>query len=258
MIFLLSFTIPAFLPYQQYYVGDPHCTPSSSDVFYKLNLHGNITYHGESELFPGTYKASMHWVGATIYVNGNGYYKNVINTLNSCCPNVEWSPDKWITVSAGDCTPVSTNADNICNLVSGATDYFTYQWTDSLHYVTSRDDFNSIQGYANPVDYGYVRDKIEESGNNNPEDCNLALWADCGTMITDAETNCGSCGQSVDPTDPDRSNLECEGCLFRELNPDGTWDPNSMTNNWHKCCPCIVHYAENEENIWLKHSVKNC
>lgn len=158
--------------------------------------------------------------------------------------------------SKGDCKPVSTNADNVCNLVSGATDYFTYKWTDDkLHYITSMDDFNSIQGWANPVQPGYLRELIEESGNNNPEDCDLALWNQCGEMITAAEVNCQSCGSS---DASDRSNLECEGCLFRELNPDGTWDPASSTNNWHTCCPCVAHYAENVEKVWLKHSVKNC
>jgi len=239
-----------------YYVGDPHCIPNASDVFYKLNLHGNISYHGESEIFPGTYKAKMHWVGATIYINGAGYYNNLVHTLNACCPTVAWKADTWITVNEGDCKPVSTNADNVCNLVSGATDYFTYKWTDDkLHYITSMDDFNSIQGWANPVQPGYLRELIEESGNNNPEDCDLALWNQCGEMITAAEVNCQSCGSS---DASDRSNLECEGCLFRELNPDGTWDPASSTNNWHTCCPCVAHYAENVEKVWLKHSVKNC
>lgn len=239
-----------------YYVGDPHCVPNASDVFYKLNLHGNITYHGENENFPGTYKAQMQWVGATIFINGNGYYKNIVNTLNACCPNVAWKTDTWMSVQEGDCTPVSTNADNVCNLVSGATDYFNYKWTDdNMHYITSRDDFNPIQGWANPVDPGYLRERIEESGNNNAEDCDLPLWNKCGDMITTAEVNCQSCGSS---DASERSNLECEGCLFRELNPDGTWDPASSTNNWHTCCPCVAHYAETVEKVWLKHSVKNC
>lgn len=238
-----------------YYVGDAHCIPNASDVYYKLNLHGNITYHGENEVVPNTYKASMHWVGATIYVNKGGQYQYIIDVLKSCCPTVAWASDEWISIADGDCKPVSTNADNVCNLVSGATDYFNYAWVDPLHYVTSQDDFNSVAGYSNKIDYSYTREKIEESGNNNPEDCKLPLWADCETGIIQAEKNCGSCGASVNST---FSNLECEGCLFRELNPDGTWDPNSMDNNWHKCCPCVAHYADNVDNNWLRHSVAHC
>jgi hypothetical protein len=88
----------------------------------------------------------MHWVGATIFINKGGQYNYMTSVLSKCCPTVNWVADEWITVKEGDCKPVSTNADNVCNLVSGATDYFNYQWSDSLHYVTSQDDFNAVRG----------------------------------------------------------------------------------------------------------------
>ena len=122
--------------------------------------------------------------------------------------------------------------------MSGSTDYFNYKWIDDMHYVTSRDDFEKLSGWNNPIDENYLREKIEQSGNQNPEDCTTLLWNECGKAIQQAETNCKSCGEDGGGD----SNLECEGCLFRELNPmegPNRWDPRSQTNRWHKCCPCV-------------------
>ena len=43
------------------------------------------------------------------------------------------------------------------------------RWNDDMHYVTSRDDFEKLSGWNNPIDSGYLREKIEQSGNNNAE-----------------------------------------------------------------------------------------
>ena len=32
-----------------YYVNDSECTPINSDIYYKLNLHGVVKYHGQSD-----------------------------------------------------------------------------------------------------------------------------------------------------------------------------------------------------------------
>lgn len=241
-----------------YYVGDPECVPNESDVLYKLNLHGQVNYWGENAAMPGSYKASMHWTGATLFVNGDKpTFNYVLSDLKDCCPNVTWTTDKWITVTEKDCNGVDPSGSQVCNTVSGSTDYFNYKWIDDMHYVTSRDDFEKLSGWNNPIDENYLREKIEQSGNQNPEDCTTLLWNECGKAIQQAETNCKSCGEDGGGD----SNLECEGCLFRELNPmegPNRWDPRSQTNRWHKCCPCVNEYADNIDRNWLNHAANHC
>ena len=85
-----------------------------------------------------------------------------------------------------------------------------------------------------------VRERIPESGNTvglfsvlsfsffpfiflffsqNPENCDYLKYNECSDGIEAAITNCDSC-----------IGLECDGCLFREMNPH--WDPESTTNTW--------------------------
>ena len=110
--------------------------------------------------------------------------------------------------------------------MSGASDYFSYVWTDSTHYVTSMDDFSPDSGWTNPINYNYVREKIPQSGYQDASDCDYVHWYTCGDGIHSAQTNCAGC-----------VGLECDGCLFREVNPE--WDPQSDDNNWSVCVLCV-------------------
>eukprot|EP00039_Didymoeca_costata_P019029 m.335960 g.335960 ORF g.335960 m.335960 type:complete len:404 (+) comp17723_c0_seq1:82-1293(+) len=243
-----------------YYAGDANCVPNDSDIFFKLNLHGNISYYGKADpsVEPIGWKAKMHWNGAQIYVKDN-YYTYVQSDLKKCCPKLEFKTNTWLTVDSSQCNieNSNTNLPQICYLVGGATDYFLYNWTDPMHYVTSRDDFDPLEGWNNHISTGYLRTLIQESGNNDPDDCTPLLWGECKESILEAKTNCKSCGSDGGGD----SDLECEGCVFREMCPPTgphAWDPYSMNNWWQRCCPCIANYAENVELSWLKASVNHC
>lgn len=61
-------------------------------------------------------------------------------------------------------------------IMSGASDYFSYEWTDSSHYITSMDDFNQDSGWTNPINTDYVREKIPESGFNVRADEHMHVY----------------------------------------------------------------------------------
>lgn len=224
-----------------YYIGDPNCVPSLSDVFYKLNLHGLVSYHGPNLLIPNATLAAMQWNSTTIYVANTYFGLSLVQQLKTGCKcnNTVWATNTWITVNAADCSTPPPSSVDLCQIISGRSDYFSYQWVDAYHYITSPDDYTQATGWARPLDPNYIREQIPESGNSDPATCDYVLWYQCGAGILDAAINCAGC-----------VGLECDGCLFRELNPN--WNPRTNVNNWHQCCPCIFYYAQQYEQDWMQ------
>jgi len=244
-----------------YYVGDKDCTPNDSDIYYKLNLHGSITYHGigypqvqlNSKNWGTVCQAEMTWGATSIILGDNSRGKYMAQTIADNCPcGGNWVAPGNITTFPRNCD-AAANASQvyICKLITGGSDYFNYAWdTDYQQYATSADGFGSTQNYYNKVGIGYTRELITESMNHDPDDCIDRLRNDpchpaagsgispgCG-CLEEAQTACHSC-----------IGLECDGCLLRELDP--SFNPAADNNIWHKCCPCIYAYEESQDRNWV-------
>jgi hypothetical protein len=228
-----------------FYIGDANCVPALSDVYYKTTFQGVITYHGPSQLQPEASLAELEWTDSKEYFMSSTDGEQLVKQLRQECPcNADWKTDVTIKVDPSQCDPIDPNANvlTLCKMISGLADYFSYKWTDSWHYVTSKDDFNKTTGWSNTINESYLREKIPEYGNTDPADCGYALWKNCTASGLDAAaTNCDTC-----------TGLECDGCLFRELNPD--WNAKireDNNNNWYRCCPCIHKYAKMFSKPWM-------
>jgi len=226
-----------------YYIGDKDCTPNDSDVYYKTLMNGVIDYHGPNKVFPGATMASLNWTSGTYQFGDNPYGRRLVDNLNQYCAcGGKWEVGVERSVKESQCAlPVDPKAMNPCNIISGQVDYFNYQHKpDCNHYETSKDCFTDpVTCWNNPIDGGFIREKIPESGNNHASDCDYQLWHDCGAGIKLADENCQSC-----------VGLECDGCLFREMNPN--WNPKTHdVDDWYKCCPCIYNYAEKYDKKWM-------
>lgn len=226
-----------------YYIGDPDCTPAKSDVYYKTWMHGVLDIYGDNTVVKGATRASLNWTDGQYFFGDNPRGQALVNNLNQYCAcGGKWSSDTMREVKEADCEhPVNPKAMRPCNIISGEVDYFNYQHhPDCNHYITSRDCFQDANScWQNPISPGWVREKIPESGNNHASDCDYKLWAKCGPGVKAAHDNCDGC-----------VGLECDGCLFREMNPN--WSPTTHdVNDWYECCPCIYYYAEKYEKNWM-------
>jgi len=233
-----------------YYVNDSECTPINSDIYYKLNLHGVVKYHGQSDPGINGCKAEMQWNQTDIILGQNAYSLNLAAQLNTHCPcGHHWTVGEKVHIEPGDCgsevNPNDESLPTLCHWLAGGSDFYNYQYEppypNQQYYVTSRDDFISSRAYANPINYGYKRELIKESGSHNPADCTSLVWSQCAEGVIAAERSCQTC-----------IGLECDGCLFREINPN--WNASNLDNKWHTCCPCIYEYADRGmgDRDWLQ------
>lgn len=223
-----------------FYLGNADCVPNISSIFYKMQIRGVVTYHGPNVLIPNASRAQMQFLEGEYYFANNIYGQAIVNDLNTNCLCGQWSVATWRSINASvDCQPAPPSSGELCHIMSGASDYYSYQWIDPTHYITSVDDFSQVEGWTNALVPSYVREKIPESGFNDPDDCDYVHWYTCGEGIRNAQVNCAGC-----------QGLECDGCLFREINP--VWDPFSDDNNWQYCCPCIFLFAQEYEQTWMQ------
>jgi len=230
-----------------YYVGDPDCTPAKSDVYYQTWMHGVVEFFGDNQIIKGTTRAALNWTDGQYLFGDNRQGQSLVANLNDHCScGGKWEVGVKREVKGSECTvPIDDKAWRPCQIISGLVDYFNYQHhEDCRHYVTSADCFddeNTCWGKGT-INGNYIREKIPESGNNHASDCDYKLWAKCGEGVKKAHDNCVGC-----------SGLECDGCLFREMNPN--WNPFSPAqdiNDWYQCCPCIYYYAEKYgETEWM-------
>ena len=231
-----------------YYVGDPECKPVKSDVYYKTWMTGKLQVAGPNKLVKGATRASLDWSGGKYLVAKQSRdAKYLTQALNKYCPcGGTWAPGVQRAIGEKSCTTYNSfnpNAPRLCNIVAGLVDYFNYeQVPDCEHYITSRDCFTDANTcWNNPVTGGWVRQRINQGGDYWPEDCDYTKWAKCGSGIKDAAKTCDTC-----------EGLECDGCLFRELNPN--WDPskpNLDVDDWSSCCPCMYQYAQKYNLPWM-------
>eukprot|EP00041_Stephanoeca_diplocostata_P027095 m.740370 g.740370 ORF g.740370 m.740370 type:complete len:389 (+) comp23114_c1_seq3:192-1358(+) len=245
-----------------YYIGGgAKCQPSTNDLFFKMNLHGTVAYHGYNSAIgsagapwqQGACKAQMLWENSTIYLGNNALGSQLASLFQANCPcGITWSAGNWYNVSTSKCAPLtmpqSSPAYVWCHLIANGTDYFNYQWDRNLtHYITSYDYFDPDFAWTQHLIPSYIREKIPSTGNNDPCACEglcsgnsgIALWERCGQGVYDAESACRGC-----------IGLECDGCLFREIDPQ--WNPLKDNNNWQDCCPCIYLYANKAGNNWAQ------
>eukprot|EP00730_Choanoeca_flexa_P006036 TRINITY_DN12069_c2_g1_i1.p1 TRINITY_DN12069_c2_g1~~TRINITY_DN12069_c2_g1_i1.p1 ORF type:complete len:328 (+),score=66.67 TRINITY_DN12069_c2_g1_i1:53-1036(+) len=232
------------------YIGDPKCTPALSDVYYKSVFKGIFTPKGPNTILgDGVQKASLTWVAANVTLANSSQYDQVYaNKLNKQCPcGGVWAPGETRRINATECKgTVDPTADRLCQIVTGGTDYYSYKWTDDAgtKYITSTDCFSdTTECWNRPLLTSFERERLSESGNRDPSDCDYIRWANYKAPITRAYRDCRSC-----------ESLECDGCLFRELNPD--WDTFNDTQKdlttWHDACPCIYYFAETFDSDWVK------
>lgn len=234
-----------------YYVNDSQCTPVNSEIYYKLNLHGKVVFHGANpDPAIGGCKAQMIWNQTDIILGDNQFSAGLAHDLNTYCPcNHTWTAGEKVHIEPGDCgsevDPNNHSLPTLCHWLAGGSDYYNYQYVppypNQQFYITSQDDWIASRGYANPINTHYTRELIKESGSHNPSDCNSLVWSQCADGIIAAERSCQTC-----------IGLECDGCLFREINPH--WNASNMANKWHTCCPCIYEYADRGmgDRDWLQ------
>jgi len=243
-----------------YYVGDSSCTPGESDIDFKLNLHGEISYHGKSPdqvqlndpNWGSVCEAEMTWTTSTIILGDNARGRQMAADLGSHCPcGNNWTAPGTITTYPSNCS-ASDNSSTYyyCHLITGGQEYFNYAWdTPKLQYATSADSFGDDpnQWWVNHVSTDYTRELITEGFNHDPNQCSGYLkngpchptngeTPGCA-CLNDAQVACRSC-----------IGLECDGCLLRELDPK--FDPAADNNIWHVCCPCIYDYEERQDHNW--------
>lgn len=225
--------------------GDDNCVPALSDVYYKTTFRGVIAYHGPSAQRPDVSLAELEWTDSTAYFMSSTDGEKLVQQLRQHCPcNTDWRTDTTFEITPDKCDPLAPDADapTLCKMFSGLADYFVYKWTDDWHYVTSRDDFRRSTGWNNTINESYARERIPEYGNTDTKTCTYDLWRNCTAEGLDqAAKNCESC-----------TGLECDGCLFREMNPSWTAALRQDDSNlWYRCCPCMQKYAEVFGKPWM-------
>eukprot|EP00045_Choanoeca_perplexa_P005183 m.43968 g.43968 ORF g.43968 m.43968 type:complete len:329 (+) comp12979_c0_seq1:45-1031(+) len=234
------------------YIGDPNCVPARSDVYFKSVFKGIYKNKGpNSVLGNDAQKATLTWVAANVTLaNSSSYDAVYANKLNQQCPcGGKWAPGETRYINATECKGVASPSDDrLCQIVTGGTDYYSFKWVDDVgsKYITSSDCFDKNGGtrcWGNQLITGFEREKLTESQNRDPKDCDYVRWANYKTGISMAYRNCQTC-----------DSLECDGCLFRELNPD--WDTFNDTQKdlttWHDACPCIYYFADTYDADWVR------
>jgi hypothetical protein len=225
-----------------------------SETLMKSTSKYSVEYDGPSSLPQnrGAHLITFKYQTGTFQFN----YPNTTNMqsffteLNKeCSCGGRWNPKSVRTITRGQCpssqVPTSSNATDVCNVITGQPFYTSMLWHDPEHFMIADGDYNQAIGWASLVDKKNVFYFLPESHNQNPANCGYTLYPKCKASIDAAVAVCDSCGGPGAPPGP--GSLECEACLFESF-------PKSQDGSgvWGSCCPCFYFAAKQDSLPWLE------